>query len=169
MTENWRLIEIGNGKQGINGRWRVTPRGLSIFLHGSDHSYDWLHHVVVLAGWRERKWARRIADMFEVGDDIDVYIGCHSLGVAVAVPLAVIMQARGHVVRVFGFGGKQSSVRPGKLRHTTFYRRRGDIVPLLMPWRWWYRGSQVFGEWLPFWRAHEPREYAEKIKEHGFD
>jgi hypothetical protein len=52
-------IKIGRSdKRGVNG-W---IKGNVLYLEGSDHWWDWLHHVLPGAAWRERRMAREEAD-----------------------------------------------------------------------------------------------------------
>jgi hypothetical protein len=164
-------IDLGpDGHAGVEARIYQRQHGYMIHVLGTDHWRDWLHHI--LPGARKREWQAAdqiIAALVEMGiaksDDDgwsyipgdDVVISGHSWGGCIAAMVATILVAPCYI-----YGGKRSP-RKGLTRHyvAQAYRHRGDIVPLLPPWRPRYTDEIVFGKWMWPWEAHKLSNYRE--------
>ena len=97
-----------------------------------------------------------------------VVIGGHSLGGP------VVLLAAEHLIRFSSyfqlsasvFGSKRPCVKP-KVLYYDSYVAKGDIVPLLPPWRPKLKKATVIGKWKPFWLAHQPKNYEGIMKDLG--
>lgn len=163
----WNKLDMfPSGKAGIEARWREDDGDIYCFIGGSDHWVDWLHHF--LPGSREREivCGLYLASFFKRKIKNAMYIGGHSVGGVVASLAGQVLRDEGYDVYTWVFGGK----RPlkGTEECAVSFRRRGDIVPFLPPWRPGYKYQNVVGEWMPFWKAHGPGTYYELMGDTGF-
>ena len=159
----WNKIDLfPAGKSGFDAKWRIDEdrRDVIVFIGGSDHWSDWLHHFTPGAKKREIEAAEAIFEVIreKVEDAISVFIGGHSVGGVIACCLGEMTQHKAQTpTYVCLFGSKRIWWNPEvDMEH---YVRRGDIVPLLPPWRREYRKLIVYGKRLPFWKAHGPSTY----------
>lgn len=159
---NWQKIDLWpKGLAGTDAKYRVENRVLYCFVHGSDHVLDWAHHFLPGAAKRERAGADVLYGrlMRMIAEFDRVVIGGHSIGAVVAIAVSDMLEKRKIPVLCYSFGGKRPLDKPGDL--VQCYRRAGDIVPFLPPWRPKYREIWVFGKWTPFFLAHNPTNYDE--------
>lgn len=150
-------MTIDLGPQGSAGI-EATYRDGVLYIEGSNHAWDWMHHILPGARRRELEAAAEIVDRLPEEPAI---IAGHSLGGAIA---ALVGRAYPEA-RVFVYGGKRAP--RGARRDVTAYRHRGDIVPFLPPWRARWRQSTTIGQWDTPWRAHEPRRYYRQMRVDG--
>jgi len=162
---NWHDIDIGPaGKAGIEARVATSGTTVYLYIHGSDHRYDWLHHIRPGAARREIGWGRQLFDAIYVGNMHVYVIGGHSLGGAVAQVLATLLVMRGAAVELHTYGGKRPPNRYDMAG--SHYRHRGDVVP----WLNILRPNQPrirIGNWTWPWVAHGPRTYYHEMEKAG--
>jgi pimeloyl-ACP methyl ester carboxylesterase len=163
--------------QSNRGRWRIQDGALFIYLEGSVTYSDWVRNFMVGRRRTAQGYVNRVdhrealATIREMRQPLQVVksvqVAGHSRGAAEAYAMAQELRAAGHCVRCVLFAPKRTGCREYQDSEYLAYRRRGDWVPFLPPW---YAGWRciVFGSWLPLWKAHEPREYQELIRGHGF-
>lgn len=168
----WNEIDLWPiGPAGIEARWRADGGTLYCFIEGSNHWADWLHHVVWGASARETIAGLRIAsDLYGLGCKMSIgtyVIGGHSLGGSIASVVTLALRERGvGGVSCHVFGAKRRP-RSGDGR-VKIYVRKGDIVPLLPPWRKAYKQQEFFGSITWPWVAHQPKQYYDIQREKGF-
>ncbi len=158
---DWKKIDLWpDGPAGVEARYRVQGGVCYCFIRGSDHWADWLHHILPGAYGREVLAGILVAKkLMDIHCDQYV-IGGHSLGGVIAI---ICADTLGKHVKLFTFGTKRDKI---KVNTGTHYRHRGDIVPFLPPWMPKIE-CEVFGEWMPFWKAHEPKQYYELMEKVG--
>lgn len=127
-----------------------------LWICGSDHWRDWLHHVWPGAKRREIAAAHAILTSVESPEVKRYVVGGHSLGGCVASILATLMRERGLQVDAVLCGPKRA---PKGYVTGEAVIHRGDVVPSLPPWRPAYKSAAYMGERKPFWIAHDPGNY----------
>lgn len=156
------LIDLGPaGPSGIEAKYNDGV----LYIRGSDHMHDWLHHVIPGAKRREEQAAIELHN-YIVRHELPVHtVAGHSLGGPIALKLSYLFRANYTTVRCFLYGPK----RAPKSWHTpaTVYRHRGDIVPFLPPWRRRYQNTELIGNRLPLWKAHGPNTYWDRMEADG--
>jgi hypothetical protein len=159
-------IKIGRSdKRGVNG-W---IKGNVLYLEGSDHWWDWLHHVLPGVAWRERRWARQVTSMLQHPDTPMVHtVAGHSLGGTVACLAAGPLRGRGWSTAIYTYGAK----RPPRGGYRFAYGDKhhaikGDIVPHLPPWRKSLPLIELDYGHLSWREAHGPAIYYEQMREDG--
>lgn len=163
---SWHYIDLGpDGSSGIEAKFRIAENILYLYVYGSDHKDDWVHHVLPGGVKREADAAEEIADLIQTSDCIHYVITGHSLGGLVAVMVAQILREKAFPVTCYAYGPK----RVPKKYHApcVVYRHRGDIVPFLPPWRPNYENVKKIGKWLPPWMAHGPSTYWNQMEKDG--
>lgn len=151
------------GRPGVEARY---DDGV-LYVYGSDHWLDWLHHLIPGAVRRETLAACQIIEAIEEAvlvEHVRIVAG-HSWGAAIAAHVHYELAVRGVAAALFTYGGKRAAIptaAPG--RH---YRHKGDIVPALPPWRPRWPNVQVFGPRMLPWHAHEPRGYYPVMEHDG--
>jgi pimeloyl-ACP methyl ester carboxylesterase len=101
-----------------------------LYLHGSNHWLEWLHHFMPGAAWRERRWARQVVDLIRNTPGIHTIAG-HSVGGTVACIAANIHGG----LRLYTYGAKRPQQDVYRFYFSKHYAIKGDIVPHLPPWR----------------------------------
>lgn len=165
----WKPIDLGpKGKAGVNGDWRTIGNNtVMVYLHGSDHWYDWMIHLLPWSGYLERKAARQIFEKIETENAQVFVVGGHSAGAAAGAPLANLLDDAGRSVYFRGYGPKRPSRQVNSGVDSVFVRNRKDIVPFLNVFR--PRIDMVTQEFDgSFTEAHEPRNYYQAMEEDGF-
>lgn len=148
-------MKIDMGRKGPLGM-DVTIRGGVVYIGGSNHVLEWLHHFLPGARRREIRWGREVADIASKRDAHT--IAGHSVGGTVAIIAAHITNAR-----CYTYGAK----RPPRGYYTTgkHYRIKGDPVPFLPPWRPALPVITLdYGKLGPV-AAHGPASYYEQMRE----
>jgi hypothetical protein len=138
----------------------VTINNGVLYLEGTNHWLEWLHHVVPGARWRERRWARQVVQLILNTDAMIHTVAGHSVGGTVACIVAEITQ-----LRLFTYGAKRpprGDYPPGK-----HYAIKGDIVPNLPPWRPALTLIVLDYGRVGFVEAHGPASYYEQMREDG--
>jgi predicted alternative tryptophan synthase beta-subunit len=156
-------IDLGpKGPAGVEAHmWDNGSR--HVWVNGSDHVFDMVHHILLGAASRERRWAEAIAERV-AGESLQYVVGGSSFGAAVAVLVTDLLRGMGHTVSCYVFGPKRApKLVPGIIA----YQHRGDIVPLLPPWRPGYLLINKIGTWGPLWKVHTPEAYHEIRSTHG--
>ena len=136
-----------------------------LFIHGSDHWLEWLHHIAPFSKRRELKWALQILDEINI-DEISIIAG-HSIGGTKAIMVAEL--SLGYylgAIKLYTYGAKRPP-RPFRGDKGTHYRVKGDIVPFLPPWRRMLNTIVLDRGKLGFMEAHEPREYGIRMSMDG--
>lgn len=151
------------GKAGIEAK--LLAPGV-VWIHGSDHWRDWLHHVLPGAKRREIEAAEAIVKAVYTPKVNRWVIGGHSLGGCVAGMVAVLLMEKGLYVECYTFGGKRVPWRWVDIA-TTHYRHRGDLVPFFPPWRTPHAEETLIGNWAWPWKAHGPETYDAVRRKHG--
>jgi hypothetical protein len=160
---DWKKIDLWpEGPAGVEARYRIQDGVCYCFISGSDHWLDWVHHFLPRAQIREIDAGWKLAQQLRAVECDRFVIGGHSLGGVIAEICACILYMI-RPVMVYTFGSKRGYVKFHKCVH---YRRKGDIVPFLPPWRPKLKCT-VFGKWMPFWMAHRPKVYENLMKEAG--
>ena len=157
----WKRLNIHlHGPQGIRVRVREVDGTLYVWVAGSEHPSHWLHHFLPGARRREIRAGKELAlKLWQWWLSKPIVIGGHSVGGCIAEIAASILRAP-----CYTYGGKRA---PRRYRINAIrYRRRGDIVAFLPPWRPANRHILI-GKWAPFWRSHLPKEYYAKAREVG--
>ena len=154
----WRRLNVHlHGPEGIRVRVREVDNTLYVWVAGSEHPAHWWHHFLPGARRREIRAGIELADAIRCA--MPIVIGGHSVGGCIAEIAASMLRAP-----CYTYGGKRA---PRRYRiNATRYRRRGDIVPFLPPWRPANRHILI-GKWAPFWRSHLPKEYYATAREVG--
>lgn len=133
-------MKIDLGRSGPAGIEASFEDGV-LFVGGSNHWRDWAHHF--LPGARRREIVAATEIMKIIGALPVRIVAGHSMGAAVACIVAAELERIGEDVQLYVYGGKRAP-RIGATP-TKAYRRRGDIVPWLPPWRPRY-DNHVFGD-----------------------
>lgn len=144
----------------------VTIKNGVVFVHGTNHWLEWLHHVTPFAGIREKRWADQLLrTLSERGVQFHTLAG-HSIGGTVvtiaALDLVLFWMGR---VKLYTYGAK----RPPRGCNATgkHYRIKGDVVPFLPPWRKALPLITLdYGKMGPI-EAHGPRSYWEQMEKDG--
>lgn len=159
------------------GRWRVQDGRLYLYLEGSVGYSDWVRNFAVGRRRTAQGYVNRVdhrealATIREIRHVLEVvksiHVGGHSRGGSEAWALTQELRAAGHKVTCILYAPKRTGCRDYQAGEYLAYRHRGDWVPMLPPW---YAGwtCVLIGQWMPIWRAHEPREYMDMIQGHGF-
>lgn len=166
MSVDWIKIDLWpHGRAGIDARFRTTATDLYLYIEGTNHPLDWLHHVTPFAKLREREAGRLLyRKILPYVGARRVNIGGHSLGGAVAVVVANLF-AEAPTLTVYAGKRPPEGPRWGLVA----YRRKGDIVPFLPPTRKAWKGENVFGSWTPlFWKVHHPNNYRRFMDRDGY-
>lgn len=151
-------IDLGPvGPAGVEARYWDSDGRRYVWMRGSDHWWDWLHHVLPGAAAREIDAAHTIRTRILDPEVREYIVGGHSLGGAIASILAGLLLDHGDAARCYLFGPKRA---PQGHVHGVAYVRRGDIVPGLPPWRPRYQHVAHLGEWETPWKAHHPESYS---------
>lgn len=129
-----------------------------LYLEGSDSGREWFHHFLPFSGWRERHAGNILVKWITDERLMIKAVAGHSLGAAVGSYVAKKLH-----LPLYVYGGKRAPWF-GYKKPERAHRHRGDVVPMAPPWRRKWEGQEVFGTRLPFWEAHEPREYRDKIE-----
>jgi hypothetical protein len=135
-----------------------------LYLGGSNHWLEWLHHTLPGAAWRERRWARQVTSMLQHPDTPMVHtVAGHSLGGTVACLVSEKM-ARISPISLYTYGAKRPPCGTYTGKHCAV---KGDIVPHLPPWR-----PALNLRWLDYGKlgiveAHGPASYYEQMREDG--
>lgn len=162
-----KRIDLGpTGPAGIEAK--TWDEGLTRFLYigGSDHWWDWLHHFLPGAKRREVAAARTLVDKVFDENTVQFIVGGHSLGGCIAQIVATHLQNQHKIVFCYTYGGKRPPVGHG-YEYSENCRHRGDIVPYLPPWRYANRRFEVtIGRWTWPWLAHSPKMYYEMMRYH---
>lgn len=169
MSKHWHPINLGpRGKAGVNGRFAVAGGTVYVYLHGSDHWWDWVIHILPWNSWLEWNAAWKLLELLSdaVVQDKQFIVGAHSAGFPVAAKFGeLLIQSGGTLVgKVHGYGGKV----PGNVDVPMENNRNAwDLVPFLPPWRTrpvtilWASGHKN-----P-WDAHQPRAYYHLAEKDG--
>ena len=162
---DWIKIDLWpHGRAGIDARFRTTATDLYLYIEGTNHPLDWLHHVTPFAKLREREAGRLLyRKILPYVGARRVHIGGHSLGGAIAIVVANLLTE----APVLTLYAPKRAPERAKTPYRA-YRRRGDLVPFLPPNRRPWEDVTVFGSWRPFWLAHEPSEYRRFMDRDGF-
>jgi hypothetical protein len=135
-----------------------------LYLGGSNHWLEWLHHTLPGAAWRERRWARQVVELIQDHNTPMVHtIAGHSVGGTVACLVSEKM-ARISPISLYTYGAK----RPPRGTYTGKHCAvKGDIVPNLPPWR--KRLPLIVLDYgkLGIVEAHGPAIYYEQMREDG--
>ena len=174
---SWQKIDLeGDGPRGFDSRYESTQNSATIFFLGSNHWWDWGHHVWFGAAKREIAAARKTISKLteDFGGELppSIHVGGHSLGGSVAESMAsILVEEMGYSedqVSCYTFGSKRPP-RGYQYNRTQRIFHVDDLVPYLPPWRPaiapdLYIGSGTYR----FWNAHKPSEYKEVMKRTGF-
>jgi len=142
----------------------VTITNRVLYLGGSNHWLEWVHHFLPGARWREIRWGQNVADLIENHPQRIHTIAGHSIGGTVACIAATITrQTCPHCLPIYlcTYGAKRPPRgyrAPG--RH---YRIKGDIVPSLPPWRPALDLVELDNDGLSRREAHGPCSYYEQM------
>mgnify|MGYP005849420523 FL=1 len=158
------LIDLPpKGPYGVEAKILTRGDTASVFVYGSDSVFDWiLHFLPAWGGIAEEVYIAALAHEItaRTRPETPVSIYGHSMGGAVAAALKSAIQNR--EVKTIGMGPK----RPLTGYFDEVYWARGDIVPLLPPWRAlpakkiWKVGKRR----LP-WNAHKLSWYEQLLDE----
>jgi hypothetical protein len=149
-------VDIGwPGKLGCD--LRIT-NGV-MYIYGTDHWLEWIHHFVPGARWRERKWARQVLEAYSKSDGVHTISG-HSVGGAVACIVVDMLRGCGSEIRLITYGAKRP---PFRCTYGTHYAIKGDIVPHLPPWRRALKCTVLDYGKMGFIEAHGPRSYYKQM------
>lgn len=143
-------VEIGNG---------------IVYLHGTNHWLEWVHHFIPWAGRREVRWARDLVHTLTFGGFEFHTLSGHSIGGTVATIAARLLAESGISVSLFTYGAK----RPPRDYFATgkHYAIRHDIVPKLPPWRDEMPLIVLDYGNISMEEAHKPSTYREQMKLDG--
>lgn len=172
MEGVWKKIDLWpEGKAGIEARYKWVPgKTLHVYIPGTNHILDWIHHFMPGQVERENDAAwllyRRL-NPYITHEKVTI-LG-HSLGAAVACALWNLMYKSDSILVICG--GKRywkSLPRASILAFIHIFRHKGDIIPFLPPWRPAYlkRDEKVFGKWTFPWKAHF--KYRDIYDKYGF-
>jgi len=140
-----------------------------LYLGGSNHWLEWLHHTLPGAAWRERRWARQVVELIQDHNTPMVHtVAGHSLGGTVACLAAGPLRGRGWSTAIYTYGAK----RPPRGGYRFAYGDKhhaikGDIVPHLPPWRKSLPLIELDYGHLSWREAHGPAIYYEQMREDG--
>jgi len=160
-----------SGKAGVEAKVFLNPitETAWVLVYGTDSAFDWILHFLPGWGdWIEISYAvalgYRIRKMIKEAGIKRLYLYGHSWGGAIAaiVHEELLEACPDLEISTTGLGYKKPIA--GMLNLS--YRNRGDIVPLLTPWRRGrLYGKRLFGRWKPFWIAHRLSEYIQNLKD----
>ena len=154
------------GPAGIEAKTWDVGSVRYLYIAGSDHWRDWVHHILPGARRREIDAAYALYSRIRSSHVVYYVVSGHSLGGAVAETLATIMRKDGHRVICVTFGGKRPPV--GYSAKGVRYRHKGDVVPLLTPWRGFATHKRI-GDLAVPWKAHGPDTYDTVRRDHGLE
>lgn len=109
--------------------------GARVYLHGTNHWLEAIHHVMPFSSRREIRWAQQLVDWLDREGRIGppLVLSGHSLGGTVAEIATRIIRDRGRYVSLYTYGAKLPP--KGYQASGLHYRVKGDPVPDLPPWR----------------------------------
>ena len=154
-------MKIDMGHKGPLGM-DVRIRNGVLYLGGSNHWLEWLHHVTPGAAWRERRWARKVVQLI-----LNPYtpmvrtVAGHSVGGTVACIVSEIAST----LSLKTYGAKRpprGDYPPGK-----HYAIKGDIVPHLPPWRRSLPLVELDYGKMGIVETHGPASYYDQMKKDG--
>lgn len=180
---DWIHFNDNETKSGVEGRFhKDSETSARIFISGTNHPMDWARNIrlrkvpigpkancvrVNHEDYREAQWViEYLSQRCDLQKLQKLTVAGHSRGAAIAqVVVYLIIQQFPHINR----GGvllapKRTGNRVFRKAiepYVVAYRRRGDIVPFLPPWPFYWNPYTVkFGEWTwKFWNAHAPKSY----------
>ena len=155
-------IDIGFGGPKV----KMTGPENVCYLQGSNTLLEWLHHFTPFSAYRERKWARQVADIVE-NDVFILKLAGHSLGGTVATMVAGGLIDRLEIyISLYTYGAKRPKSPFGEVRGY-HYAVKGDWVPYLPPWRPALNVAVLdYGKLGPI-EAHGPEIYYEQMEKDG--
>jgi hypothetical protein len=162
-----RLIDLGPGdRSGVQAMtWDYGANLRCLWIDGTDHWHDVVHHILPGVRRRELLWAKKLADAVFDPAINEYRVGGHSLGGCLAALVAEDLRERGVFVHCVVFGAKRTFRGNDKCVSVVHV---GDLIPALPPWRPPYWESRYFGERASFWDAHQPKAYYDQMKIFGF-
>jgi len=178
--KSWHWIGKDDGRSGLEWAFSVRHTGIiDVWIPGTDHIDDWKHHLKIgLIEAADGIWVTR-ADLLLAADIVRqlpleagalVRIGGHSWGGAVGALLVWILRRRGVTARGWIYGpkmvGNQQFVNTTQ-KWILAYRRRGDVIPFMIPWLARYQMDTIGGLTWP-WKAHGPATYYSQMEKDGF-
>lgn len=150
-------MKIDMGRKGPLGPDVRIKNGV-LYIEGTNHWLEWVHHFIPGARRREIKWGEQVASL-AVRENVRIIAG-HSVGGTIAMIAAHITNAK-----CYTYGAK----RPprGYYASGKHYRIKADIVPFLPPWRPTFPTITLdYGTMGPI-KAHGPRSYYEQMGKDG--
>lgn len=176
MSRTW--VNKRNDKSGLQWWYRHEDDVLRIYIPGTDHPDDWKHHAQIelveaangiVVTRADLALAAEIA-RFCLDHDLPVKIGGHSWGGAIAALVVWILRTRKRVAWGYLYAPKQAGNRrfvKAISPYVFVYRRRGDLIPLIMFWLARYKMIS-FGKLTWPWKAHLPSSYNKQRTADGF-
>jgi hypothetical protein len=134
-----------------------------LYLHGSNHWLEWVHHFMLGAAWRERRWARQVVELLQNTPGIHTIAG-HSVGGTVACIAAESERIAGRKIALRTYGAKRP---PRGIYLGKHYAIKSDIVPHLPPWRKPLPLIVMDYGKMGFAEAHGPASYYRLMEEDG--
>jgi len=133
MSVDWIKIDLWpHGRAGIDARFRTTATDLYLYIEGTNHPLDWLHHVTPFAKAREFDAGRRLyKKILPYIGARRVHIGGHSLGGAIALQAAVDHPNRVSALALIGSAGLGAEINAGYINGFIAAESRKEIKPLL--------------------------------------
>lgn len=159
-------MKIDMGRKGPLGMDLTIKNGVC-YIEGTNHWLEWVHHFLPGARRREIAWGVDVANVCHGVQQMIHTMAGHSIGGTVAIIAAQNMA--GYYtgsLRVLTYGAKRPP-RPFDGKGGKHYRIKGDIVPLLPPWRPRLNCAVLdYGKLSPR-EAHGPRSYHEQMRKDG--
>lgn len=161
----WEVIDDHvEGKPGFEARAKRVEDSVYVFVEGTDHWFDWVHHFVPGARRREIRAAEEIVARLLLSNCTRYVVGGLSMGGAIAQIVAAILARRGLMVRCTIYGSKRAP--HGYTFPARAVQEVGDAVHLLPPWRPSYKITDRRGRLRWPWKAHVA--YWDRIVKDGF-